>query len=132
MDLRYGQTARLRYFDVTALRQEFGKDGVSIGWKVRVCYQAPHPGAGNDGRTRVSNNPWSVRLRDAEGGGRWKSVPIGSLPHDAGWVPEFRETRLGLGECQEGWLPVKHDNPDLQWSGLSYAPVDFGDRITWT
>ena len=130
--LSYGQTARLRYFDVTALRQEFGKDRISIGWKVRVCYAAPHPEAGSDGRTRVSNNPWSVRVRDGEGGGQAKTVPISSLPRDAGWVPEFRETRLALGECQEGWLPVKHENPDLQWNGLTYAPADFGDRITWS
>ncbi|NNG19287.1 hypothetical protein HJ590_06765 [Naumannella sp. ID2617S] len=130
--MRYGQTARLRYFDVTALRQEHGKDGVSIGWKVRVCYRAAHPGAGSDGKTRVSNNPWSVTFRDGEGGGQPRGASISSLPFDRGWVPEYTETRLALGQCHEGWMGVRHGNPDLMWLALTYAPADFGDRITWS
>lgn len=133
MDLRYGDMARLRYFDVTALRQEFGKDGISIGWKVRVCYRAAHSGTGADRRTRVSNNPWSVRVNDGEGPGtppRWTA--ISTFPQDVGWAPEYAETRLELGGCQEGWMAVRHGNPDLQWTGLRYSPADFGDVITWS
>ncbi len=79
----------------------------------------------------MSNNPWSVEFRDGETGGPtvWRTIP--SLPFDQGWVPEYRETRLAVGECQEGWMGVRHDNPDLQWTGLRYAPADFGDVITW-
>lgn len=129
--LEYGHTARLAYFDVTALEQKHGEDGASIGWQVRVCYSARHPDAGSDDRVRVSNEPWSVEFRDGETDGPTQWQAIRELPHDSGWAPQYATKRLALGECNEGWMAVRHGNPHLQWTGLRYAPANSGDTVVW-
>ena len=132
LSLSIGQTARLRYFDVTVQRFAHGKDGISAGYRVQVCYAAPHPSANADGTTRVSTDPWSFLVRDGESGGRYRQVPVGELPRDWAWSPSYRETLLRAGECSTGWIGVRHGSPDLQWGGIVYQPADFGDRVTWT
>lgn len=132
LTLRVGETAHLSYFDVTFVRTAPGRDGISHGWKVRVCYTAPHPRRNADGTTRVSTNPWSVLVRDGEAhgsGSRW--VRIDEFPQDGGWDPPYPDRLMSLGQCAEGWLAIRHDNPDLQYLALRYAPADFGDRVTW-
>lgn len=132
LTLRVGETAHLAYFDVTFLRTAPGRDGISHGWKVRVCYTASHPRQNADGTTRVSTNPWSVLVRDGEAhgsGSRW--VRIEEFPQDGGWDPPYTDRLISLGQCAEGWLAIRHDNPDLQYLALRYAPADFGDRVTW-
>lgn len=131
LSLAQGKTAHLTYFDVTFLRFAAGQDGISHGWKVRVCYTSPHPGQNADGTTRVSTNPWSVLVRDGEGGqeGRW--VRIDDFPADKGWAPSYPVRRISVGQCAEGWIAIRDENPDLQWLAIRYAPADFGDQVTW-
>lgn len=129
--LQTGQTAHLQYFDVTVLRFEFGQDGVSAGWKVRVCYTRGHPGANPDGTTRVSRDPWSVSVRDGEGAEPAQWQPLGDFEHDTTWTPDYTEKQLRVGECNEGWLGIKHGSPDLVFDGIRYAPADFEGAATW-
>ncbi len=132
MTLGIGQTARLTYFDVTVQRFAFGQDHISIGFRIEVCYRKPHAGAAGDGTTRVSTDPWSFLVRDGEGPQTsYKAVPVSTFPRDWAWSPSYRETRLAPGSCNVGWIGIRHENPDLQWGGIVYAPADFGDRITW-
>lgn len=132
LQLRAGQTARLAYFDVTFQRFARGQDGVSAGWRVEVCYRRPHPNQNADNTTRVSADPWSVQVLDAEGpDGRPTWLAINEFPRDNGWSPPYPTTQLRLGSCQTGWLGVRHGNPDLQFLAVRYAPADFGDVVTW-
>ena len=132
LNLREGQTANLQHFDVTVLKAEHGKDGISYGVQIKTCYTKAHPGQGADGTTRVSTDPWSLRVRDGESSNPWKWYPVSEFPKDSGWSPEFKEQKLKVGECATGWIPIKHENPDLQWGGVKYAPADFGDVVIWT
>jgi len=131
LELAVGQTARLTYFDVTLLRTAPGQDAVSHGWKVSVCHTRHHGAENADGTTRVSSDPWSAQVRDGESaqGARW--VRLDDMPRDRGWVPEFREARLATGQCQTGWISVRHGNPDLQFGDVRYESADFGDTVTW-
>lgn len=131
LSLAQGKTAHLTYFDVTFLRFAAGQDGVSHGWKVRVCYTSAHPGQNSDGTTRVSTNPWSVLVRDGEGGQEGMWVRIDDFPADKGWAPPYPSRRISVGQCAEGWLAIRDENPDLQWLAVRYAPADFGDQVTW-
>ncbi|WP_460742068.1 hypothetical protein [Mariniluteicoccus endophyticus] len=132
LSLVVGQTARLSYFDVTLLQFTHGKDGVSVGWKVQVCYTRPHPQQNSDGSTRVSTNPWSARIADGETGSAPRWIRIDEMPRDNAWSPNYATRTIRLGECNMGWIGVTHGNPDLLWSGLRYAPADFGDVVIWT
>ncbi|MEL4356666.1 MULTISPECIES: hypothetical protein [unclassified Luteococcus] len=127
-----GQTARLAHFDVTLLRHEFGKDGISVGWKVRTCYTKAHPQQNADGTTRVSTDPWSVQVIDGEGGTHSVWAKISEFPADKGWEPPYPQGTIKLGSCAEGWIAVRHENPDLQFQALRYQPSDFGDVVTWS
>lgn len=128
-----GETAHLAHFDVTVRERAFGKDGVSIGWKVEVCYTQRHAQQNANDTTRVSTNPWSVQVRDGEGqSGKAEWLPIDRFPRDKGWEPPYETRDLKLGSCQLGWIAVRHGNPDLQWLAIRYAPADFGDEVTWT
>lgn len=131
LNLAIGQTARLRYFDVTVRQAAYGQDGISVGWKVEVCYRAPHPGANTDGTTRISTNPWSARVVDGEVGGPAEEIALDRFPRDNAWSPPYRTRQIRLGECEFGWIGIRHDNPDLQWPAVIYQPRDFGDRIVW-
>ncbi|GAA1391389.1 hypothetical protein GCM10009599_10030 [Luteococcus peritonei] len=104
---------------------------MSFGWKVRVCYTSPHPGQNADGTTRVSTNPWSALVSAPEGGPQARWVRIDEFPADKGWQPPYPTRLLKLGQCSEGWIAIKHDNPDLQFTALRYHPADFGDMVTW-
>lgn len=132
LSLSTGQTARLANFDATLLRSEHGKDGISIGWKVRVCYTSAHPEADADGATRISTDPWSVQVLDGEGGTKAVWSRISEFPADKGWQPPYPERKLALGECSEGWIAVRHENPDLQFQALRYQPAGSGDVVTWS
>ncbi len=133
LELGPGQTARLTYFDVTFQRFAHGQDGVSAGWRVEVCYRRPHPQQNADNTTRVSSDPWSVLVYDAEGGGgRPTWVGINEFERDNEWSPPYPTNQLRLGACQTGWLGVRHGNPDFQFQALRYAPADFGDVVTWS
>ncbi|MEL4504630.1 hypothetical protein AAEX63_07315 [Luteococcus sp. H138] len=114
------------------LRSEHGKDGISVGWKVRVCYTTAHAGQNADGTTRVSTDPWSVQVIDGEGGTKPVWTKISEFPADKGWQPPYPERRVKLGECAEGWIAVRHDNPDLQFQAVRYQPSDTGDVVTWS
>lgn len=132
LQLSPGQTAGLTYFDVTFQRFAHGQDGVSAGWRVETCYRRQHPGQTPDNTTRVSSDPWSVLVLDAEGpDGRPVWVAINEFPRDNEWSPPYPTTQLKLGRCQTGWLGVRHGNPDLQFLAVRYAPADFGDVVTW-
>jgi hypothetical protein len=133
LQLGPGQTAHLTYFDVTFQRFAHGQDGISAGWRVEACYRRPHPEQNADNTTRVSADPWSVQVLDAEGpGGRPTWLGINEFPRDNQWSPPYPTTNLKLGACQVGWLGVRHGNPDLQFLALRYAPADFGDVVTWS
>lgn len=99
---------------------------------MRVCYTSAHPDQNADGTTRVSTNPWSVLVRDGEGGqeGRWTAID--EFPTDKGWEPPYPTRLIKVGQCAEGWLAIKDDNPDLQYTAIRYAPADFGDQVTWS
>lgn len=131
LSLGVGQTAHLSYFDVTLLQFAHGKDGISVGWKVQVCYTRPHPQQNSDGSTRVSTNPWSARIADGETGSAPRWMRIDEMPRDNAWSPGYATRTIRLGECNMGWIGVTHGNPDLLWSGLRYAPADFGDVVVW-
>ncbi|WP_420176598.1 hypothetical protein [Luteococcus sp. OSA5] len=131
LGLAPGETAKMKHFDVTMLKSQFGQDSVSHGWKVRVCYTRAHPDANPDGTTRVSADPWSVLVRDGEGSKETSWYPLDDFPADKGWTPPYQERQLAVGDCTEGWLAIRHDNPDLQFSGLRYQPADFDEVATW-
>ncbi|MFC6359428.1 hypothetical protein [Luteococcus peritonei] len=66
-----------------------------------------------------------------EGGPQARWVRIDEFPADKGWQPPYPTRLLKLGQCSEGWIAIKHDNPDLQFTALRYHPADFGDMVTW-
>ncbi|WP_147454045.1 hypothetical protein [Tessaracoccus antarcticus] len=128
--LQVGDTAHLATWDVTVLRSEHGKDGISYGWKVRVCYVATSDLAEN-GRIAVSDKPWSAIIQDLEGGDNpVAAVPIREFERDHAYRPDYLNTTLSLGECNLGWIGIVHGNPDLAWFGIIYEPST-GGRITW-
>lgn len=131
LDLKFGQTAHLQYFDVTVQRQEFGKDGVSIGWKVELCYRAKAPQADASGKVSITRAPWSASVADGETGTDPKDVPLSKFKADSGWSPAYQETHLALGACDTGWIAVHHGNPDLTWHGVVYAPTDPKEHVRW-
>lgn len=128
--LSYGQTAQLRYFDITVQRFEHGKDGISAAWRTQTCYRRPHPEAKN-GRVPVSTGPWKAVVIDGEGGTKSSAVSVDSIGIDPTWSPLYVSTTLALGECQTGWIAIRHRNPDLQWLGIQYRPAD-GDQADWS
>lgn len=128
--LRVGETAHLANWDVTVLRAEPGKDGISYGWKVNVCYVTPS-GLAEDGRINVSDRPWSALVQDLEGGSNpVVAVPIREFERDHAYRPDYLDTTLSLGECNLGWIGIVHHNPDLSWPGIVYEPST-GEHITW-
>lgn len=126
-----GETAQLANWDVTVLRDEYGDDGISYGWKVNVCYMRSSELEEN-GRIRVSDSPWSAIVSDLEGVDEnpWMTIPIQDFARDHAYRPDYLDTTLALGECNLGWIGIVHGNPDLGWHGISYAPST-GERITW-
>ncbi len=128
--LLVGETARLANWEVTVLKGEPGEDGISYGWKVKVCYVAHSP-LEKDGRVYVSDNAWSFIVQDQEGG--WnpiESIPVGAFERDHTYRPDYVNTTLALGECNLGWIGIVHGNPDLGWLGVEYEPST-GEGITW-
>lgn len=122
------ETKRLSYFDVTV-----GDHLHASGhWAadVKVCYVRPHPGANQDGTTRVSTDPWSVLIQRTDGS--LVPVPVGQLsPTSAAPVPRYVERLLRLGECQTGWITVKAPQGG-SFAGMRYAPKDFPtDSAMW-
>lgn len=132
-DVGLGSTVTMRHFEVTVSDVRRNGDGTAIAVSVKVCYTHPHSGANADGTTRVSRDPWSFGLLDAESmESEYTFVKAREIPISTHWTPVYNETRLSPGQCNEGWLAVHHGNPDLWISYIRYAPADFGDRVTWS
>lgn len=129
--LDVGETAHLDHWDVTVLRSEYGKDDISMGWKVQVCYVAPSELERN-GRITVSDKPWSAIVQDLEGveENLMVTIPIHDFERDHTYRPDYLDTTLSLGECNLGWIGIVHGNPDLGWFGIVYEPST-GETVTW-
>ncbi|WP_461104495.1 hypothetical protein [Tessaracoccus terricola] len=121
--VQLGETVSLRYFDVSVIELDTTSD--SAGFLARVCYAAAHPDANADGTTRVSTNPWSVGLGGSGASALqfWRVDDLSTIT----WPQSYGETKLRVGECNEGWVAVKTD----PISAVRYAPRDFGDVIIW-
>ncbi|MGJ3509041.1 hypothetical protein [Enemella sp. A6] len=129
--LKEGESAELNYFTVTLHSAESEENGLWEAWDVEVCYTKEHPKQNADGTTRVSPDPWSAEVRDGEGPEETKWIPVGDWDQVSERQPTFSEKQLKVGECSRGWLSAKHENPDLLFSGLKYAPEDFKDEAIW-
>lgn len=127
--LHVGETARLANWEVTVLKGEPGEDGISYGWKVKVCYVSPSPLAKN-GRIYVSDAVWWLIYQDQEGDWPVETLPAGEFKRDHTYRPDYVDTTLALGECNLGWIGIVHGNPDLGWLGITYNPAT-GESITW-
>lgn len=129
--LKYGQTASLQYFTVSAQAPRSNPDGTRIGWLVQVCSVRTGPFSEADGTTRVSLDPWLVEVIDGEGGVRPEWIRFTDLPPGAAFQPVYGARYLKPGQCQRGYIQSDHGNPDLLWLGLRYAPASTGDQVTW-
>lgn len=128
--MKVGESARLENWEVTVMDGEYGKDGISYGWKVDVCYIAPSSFA-KDGRIKVSDEVWSVLVEDMESNvSRVVTVPVGEFERDHAYRPDYLDTTLAVGECNLGWIGIVHGNPDLAFQGITYEPST-GESITW-
>ena len=131
--LKPGETASTQYFDVTMLKRDFNDQATVTGIEVKVCYVAEHPGANDDGTTRVSTDPWRFGVYDGET--RTEAdvhfLPVSEFDPSTAFIPAYEEKNLKVGECNEGWISVDHGNPDLAWASVRYQPADFGDVVTW-
>lgn len=129
-----GETVRSPYFGVTVLEirhEENDVEGGGVyGARVRVCYTERHPGARPDGSTRTSTAPWTFGWIHADEVWLLDDPPQSTLSDR--WAPVYRERRLQVGECNEGWIAVEyHVTAYLALTGVRYAPADFDLSVTW-
>lgn len=131
-NLALGETVHLPYFDVTVSRYERDADGVEAGVEVSVCYTNAHPEANADGTTRVSRDPWSFGLLDAESGETdYTFYRVNTFEVGKKWLPVYQEKLLKVGQCNTGWVSIANGAPDFWIKYVRYLPADFGDTITW-
>ena len=122
-----GETAHLRYFDVTLNSHRV--DRGLWGANVTVCYTRAHPGANSDGTTRASTDPWTFAVE--RGLSEPRFVPASEPSPTAPWAPAYGATLLSVGQCQTGWMAVTAERDPALFTGMRYAPRDFEFVANW-